>query len=446
MSKPVKLTLIFAGLALSPHGAAAEICSWQHTAKPDPAIIIDIDKVWSGVRVNFSGAHHGDRFVVGYYDQDRWLTVAEVDPKTRHVVRQRLQTRFAGWDSHNAVALEIDKAGLVHAAANMHADKLKYFRSAAPGMPMKAFAMIDQDVDHVTYPTFLKDTNGNLLFVYRAGSSGNGHWLTNRWDGMQWNRVESTSFLGDRGFGGQVSAYPSRFVLAKDGYFHLAIVWRLSPDAATNVRLSYAKTRDFLTWLDSADRSLKAPLTPESAETVIHTGANAGLLNNTKVSIDGRGHPVIVFTRYDPQGFNTVELASPAQTGWRVSTVATSERRAPVQGTGSLTETVAFSNIDFSSTDRPVLYYRFPGGQGVQQVLQPDTFSVDCTLKPTADSHSKYADRPIATTIPQIQPIGGQAELLWSAQPAHHDRPYECTPSAPQACKPPPSTLKLLLR
>jgi hypothetical protein len=242
-----------------------------------------------------------------------------------------------------------------------------------------------------------------------------------------------------------VSGYPSRFVLAKDGYFHLAIVWRLSADAATNVRLSYAKTRDFVAWFDSANRPLHTPLTPETAETVLHTGPNAGLLNNAKVSIDPRGRPVIVFTRQSAQGFNTVEAAVADGAGWSLSTVATAGRITPVKGTGSLPETVAFSEADFSVPHRPTLYYRFPQAQGVQQALDPSTLAIVCTVKSRADNRFKLADRPIATTVPQMQTIDDAAELIWSAQPAHNDRPYECTADAPSACKPPPSTLKLVV-
>jgi hypothetical protein len=445
MRKSVKQALALAAMGLTQDVFAAEVCPWQPVAKPGPAITLDIDKVWSGVRVNFSGARRENKFVVGYYDQDRWLTIADVDATTRTIARQRLATQFGGWDSHNGVALEVDNGGLVHVAANMHANELKYFRSAGPGMPLAVAPMTGLDESHVTYPAFLRDENGNLLFIYRSGTSGNGTWLVNRWDGTNWSRVGRQSFLGDRGFGTHVSGYPSRFVLSRDGYFHLAIVWRLNPDAATNVRLSYAKTKDFLSWFDSDNRPLHTPLTPETAETVLNTGPNAGLLNNAKVSIDGRGRPVIVFTRQNSQGFNTVELAVHEKSEWSFSTVATAVHITPVKGTGSLAETVAFTEVDFAAPDRPMLYYRFPHEAGVREALDPSTLAVACAVRPAPDGKPKVAPRPMVKPIPQVQPIDEQSALMWLAQPAHNDRPYECTEEAPSACNPPPSTLKLVV-
>src|SRR6478735_4468676 len=301
------IVLVVALLAAPCAALAQPLCSWDPPARPALQAPIEIDKVWAGARVDFAAVRNQTNYVIGYYDQERWLTIARVNASSHDVQRERLPDRFDGWDSHNSVALAFDANGLLHVAANMHASRLNYFRAPAPDkLPVRA-AMTGRDDDFVTYPQFLKSADGPLLFIYRVGRSGDGAWKVNRWDGRSWVTLTPEPFLSSRGFGRNVSAYPSRFAVSHDGYIHLAIVWRLTTDAATNVEISYAKTRDFMSWFDQSGRKLKLPLSPETAERVLHTGPNAGLLNNAKVSVDARGKPAIAFTRYDKQGRNTVE-------------------------------------------------------------------------------------------------------------------------------------------
>jgi hypothetical protein len=442
-ARPILLTV---ALLAAPLAAFAQpLCSWEPPAPTTFQAPVEIDKVWTGARVDFAAARNQTQYVIGYYDRERWLTIARVNANSRDVQRDRLPDRFDGWDSHNSVALAFDADGLLHVAANMHASKLNYFRAPAPDKAPVRATMTGRDDAFVTYPQFLKSADGPLLFIYRSGRSGDGAWKVNRWDGRAWATVTQEPFLASRGFGRNVSAYPSRFMVSPDGYIHLAIVWRLTTDAATNVEISYAKTRDFVSWFDHSGRRLKLPLSPETTERVLHTGQNAGLLNNAKVSVDARGRPVIVFTRFDKQNRNTVELLIGENGGWRNVLVATAERSSPVSGTGSLPNTVALAEVDFSQPERPILYYRFPGQSGVRVALDPATLNPACTEKPAPDGLGPFFDRPIPTMRPQILPVGPQARLVWTAQPANNDRQPACTAAAPLACKPPPSTLKLLI-
>lgn len=436
--------LVLTVLASSPVAAAA-LCPWDPESRPEPQATIDIDKVWAGARVDFAAISRSRHYIIGYYNQERWLTIAHVDVASHAVERQQLPTRFAGWDSHNSVAMALDRNGILHVAANMHAARLNYFRSTGPDEPLAEATIAGTDTDLVTYPQFLNSADGDLLFIYRSGKSGDGEWKVNRWDGRIWAGTGDRPILSNRGFGHHVSGYPSRFAIAADGYVHLAIVWRLTADAATNVRISYAKTRDFISWFDSRGQRLAAPLSPETTETVLHSGPNAGLLNNVKIALDARGRPVITFTRQDAQGHNTVELMIGDRGQWQQVLIATSEHGIPVKDTGSLPDTVALSEVDFSRANRPTLYYRFPGTPGVHQSLDPATLASACQEKPSPDIAAKYIQRPIPTMRPQILPIDKTAVLVWAAQPANNDRQPACTDAAPLACTPPPSPLKLLL-
>lgn len=47
------------------------------------------------------------------------------------------------------------------------------------------------DEQSVTYPEFYRKSDGNLVFVYRDGSSGNGDCVVNEYDlkTKQWSRI-----------------------------------------------------------------------------------------------------------------------------------------------------------------------------------------------------------------------------------------------------------------
>lgn len=50
-------------------------------------------------------------------------------------------------------------------------------------------------------------------------------------------------------------------VLGPDGYFHMAWMWRDTPDVSTNHLLSYARTKDYVNWENVNGVKLSLPLT-----------------------------------------------------------------------------------------------------------------------------------------------------------------------------------------
>ena len=412
--------------------------------------ILEVDKVWAGTRVDFTGTATGNdngdgNYLVGYYDQDRWLTIAKVNAFSHEIRRTRLQSRFAGWDSHNSVALATDRNGMIHVAANMHANKLNYFRLDSNNLGIEATSIPGAESDLVTYPQFLRTADDNLLFINRNGRSGDGSWTIRQWNGSSWTLLNEMSFIGGHGFGTKVSGYPSRFYVARDGFIHLAIVWRLTPDASTNVAISYAKTRDFRQWFDSRNQPLQLPLSPDNSDLVLRTGPNQGLLNNAVVSIDPNSRPIITFTRYDAQGHNTVELMKNTGGKWQNIKIAVADGHFAVEGTGSLPRTVALSEVNFAQPDAPSLYYHFPDAAGKTELLDSSTLLPRCVDRRPKPDFGRFADRALPTMRPQIRSLGKDATLVWAAQPANNDRQPACTPEAPRACNPPPSTLKLVI-
>jgi len=101
--------------------------------------------------------------------------------------------------------------------------------------------MVGTEEGSVTYPLFMKLPDGRLLFSYRNGSSGNGNQLINVYDttSKTWSR-----FLAAPMFDGESlrSAYTTVTRLGADGKFHMGWVWRDTPGAETNSKLSYMES------------------------------------------------------------------------------------------------------------------------------------------------------------------------------------------------------------
>jgi hypothetical protein len=418
---------------------------------------IDIDRVWAGVRVSFAAVQHDDTIFVGYYDSERYLTVAQIDIRSRSVTRTRLPVRFAGWDGHNSVALAFDAAGTMHVAANMHASPLTYFQGQRPfgQSDFQPMAMIGRDESHVTYPTFIKDSQGSLLFFYRSGGSGDGTMILDRWDGAGWSRVVDKPIFASRFEGKSVSAYPSRLITSPDGVFHVAVVWRRTPDVSTNFRISYARTRDFRVWTDARGRVIPLPMSPETAQTVIDTGERAGLLNNAPLSVDPEGRPVVTFTRYASSGNNQIEVARWDGAAWHVQTIATGQERLTLEGTGSIPRSVPLTNVDFSNSSSPSVVFRLPGQSRMRQPLDKRTLAPQGPPTPAdMDVPAACFEKPVGLVAPSFNARlversdnrqSVRSFIIWTAQSTNRDQPRACTADAPQACSPPSQPLQLLL-
>lgn len=414
---------------------------------------------WSGARVNVDGIVKGSNIFVGYYDSDRWLTVAEIAREDNRICTVRVASRFAGWDSHNSVVLALDQEQRLHVAGNMHASPLVYARAEQPlsleGLQLRP--MIGRDEERVTYPTFLTAGDGALLFLYRSGGSGEGAWYVNRFNGDSWARIMEEPLFASRWGDKSVSAYPSAFVTGADGWFHVAIVWRRTPDAATNVAVSYARTRDFKTWSGHDGRAVNLPIDPGAADLVQHTGENAGLLNSAQVFIDPSGKPVIAYTKYGDDGRNVIVAARPANDRWNVVIVGTAASQTRLEGVGSLPAVPRFRNLVFDSARRiATIDMGFPGEPTRRYPLDYETLlphgpAVDIPPLLSAAERKRLPvvtglESPVESLVPVERagdppgapPVG---VLRYVTQATNRDIPRECRAEAPRACDPPPSPL-----
>jgi hypothetical protein len=463
MSFLAKMLPLFVVAAVHSAASAAPVCSAlviEQTVKGADAY--QIDKAWSGTRVAFSGIVKERVAYIAYYDRERWLTVAEINFQTKMTCRQRLSSQFGGWDSHNGVTLAMAGDGTVHVSANMHNTALTLANTDTTGSiaTFKFTRPTSADESIVTYPTFIRGLNGDLLFLYRSGRSGNGKWLINRWTERRWERLGEI-FAG-KSQQRQVSAYPSQFIQDATGSWHFAIVWRTGPDVSANIAVSYANTRDFHVFYGADRRRLSSPLTPESADTVETPGENSGLMNSASIILDKENKPIVVYTRYGKGGRNAIVAARPQGSGWMITDIANSKSRTQIAGGGTLNSYPQFRiNSDGSTA---AVYVAFPNEHRSRVRLNLENLmptDVEPAKPSGLEMQPALPQLPLLTTanvVGMVQPSVitspvrdvdradvALGSLQWVAQPSDHDQPRKCGIDGKTGCNPPAMPLMLVM-
>jgi hypothetical protein len=151
--------------------------------------------------------------------------------------------------------------------------------------------MIGNAEQRVSYPEFFRLANGNLLFLYRDGGSGQGNLILNAYDSktQQWTRIQNNLVDGQ----GQRNAYWQTFVDSK-GTIHLSWVWRETPDVATNHDMCYARSTDGgKTWTTSTGKKYNLPINAITAEYACTIPQKSELINQTSMFADDASHPYI---------------------------------------------------------------------------------------------------------------------------------------------------------
>lgn len=279
---------------------------------------IDVAPVVSDFSVGFDLLTSGNRQYVAYYDAQRRMTVASRLLDSKQWIYQVLPSKV-GWDSHNYITMALDSEGHLHVSGNLHADPLVYFRTEKAGdiLSLKPAAMTGELEDRTTYPRFLNDLDGRLVFTYRNGGSGNGVNLFNRYDTATriWSRLlEKPLFDGEK----LRSAYASVPSLGPDGLFHIHWVWRDTPDCATNQHLSYARSRDLIAWETAYGKKLDLPIRYGQSEAVVDPiPPGGGIINGGhRLAFDSAGKPVLAYHKADAAGNMQIFIARPGPEKW----------------------------------------------------------------------------------------------------------------------------------
>lgn len=234
-----------------------------------------------------------DTQFIAYYNQAGNVVLGK-----RHVADtgwQTVVTAFTGniHDAHNSISIVADAAGYLHMAWDHHGHPLHYAKSEAPGsLRLHSMEMIGTQEQKVTYPEFHALPNGQLIFLYRDGSSGNGNLVINSYNPAtrRWKRMHNNLIDGE----GLRNAYWQACVDAK-GRLHVSWVWRESPDVASNHDMCYAVSADGGdTWQQSNGKKYDLPITAATAEIAWRIPQRSELMNQTSMAANDKGEPFII--------------------------------------------------------------------------------------------------------------------------------------------------------
>ncbi len=411
---------------------------------------IDVDTVPSAFPVGFCLLTHGQQQLAAYYNAGHQMVVAR--RKLGETIWQKVELPSKiGWDSHNYITMAVDSAGAVHLAGNMHCVPLIYFRTRIPGdiTTFERLPMIGKDETRCTYPRFLNDREGNLLFSYRAGRSGNGRRFFNRY-GRQtetWIRFLNTPLFDGQG---RRNAYPIGPKRGPDGRFHVIWVWRDTPDCATNHGLSYARSRDLKTWTNAAGVTARLPLTlDQSILCVDPVPTGGGIINGCeKLAFDAKDRPVIAYHKRDSKNLMQIYVARFEHGRWICRPVTRWDKVIDFSGGGAM-PFIGINIGDFRRVQTGVLGIRFRHrdyGTGWifldESTLQPVPRTVAVpsiyprTLsRPSSDLPGMHVR--LATDSGSLAGSSTEYLLRWETLAANHDR-------RPKGALPPPSTLQLV--
>lgn len=243
-------------------------------------------------RKNSIASWKGYQFIA-YYDQQKRVVLGKRKLGTQHWVTRQTQYSGDATDAHRSISLIVDGDGYLHLSWDHHGNALNYAVSTAPatitlGNKLK---MTGKKEAQVTYPEFYTLADGNLLFLYRDGSSGNGNLMMNRYNRKTktWLQVQDGFIDGE----GKRNAYPQLAVDAK-GLIHISWVWRESADVASNHDLCYARSADGgQSWEKSTGEKYKLPITAVTAEYAWRIPQRTELINQTSMFADAEGQPFI---------------------------------------------------------------------------------------------------------------------------------------------------------
>ena len=406
---------------------------------------IKIDSVWAGHPVGFCLYTTANRQYIAYYNANRNMVVGQrnLDEENfqLHVMPPTHRKTYNGtstvldWDSHNFVTLGIDKEGFIHLSGNVHVHPLTYFRSTAPNdisTLEQVFEMVGTEEQRTTYPHFMLTKEGELLYHYRDGGSGNGNEIYNIYstETKQWSRMLDEALTDGQGL---MNAYQTQPTILADGWYHMYWVWRDTPDCSTNHDLSYMKSPDLKSWFNAFDEPVDLPATFDQKHLIVDPiPVKGGIINlAAKLCLDENNKPVFVYHKYDCEGNIQLYIAHIKNGEWIYKQITDWDYRWEFSGNGSIDVEVSIGSFN----KRLDGFYEVSYGHikyGNETLLLNDKFeNSGKVIKPKSfvsnlEIEGRFPGLNIKTTgdIGKPNNTNEKYVLKWETLKANRDRPY----------------------
>ena len=457
----MKLFLSFSLLLISLAGftqTPAKPVVIDETGKTETIVqSIKIDSVWAGHPVGFCLYTHGNRQYIAYYNAERRTVVGQrnlnenefqlhVLPATSRETAGGTST-VVGWDSHNFVTLGIDKKGFIHLSGNVHVHPLTYFRSTKPNdisTLEQIFKMVGTEEQRTTYPHFMLTKEGELLYHYRDGGSGNGNEIYNSYncETKTWKRLLDTPLTDGQGL---MNAYQTQPTIMKDGWYHMYWVWRDTPDCSTNHDLSYMKSPDLKNWFDAFGEPIQLPATLSQKSLIVDPiPVEGGIINlAAKLLLDENNSPVFIYHKFDKNGNTQFYSAQIQDKKWIYKQITNWDYRWFFSGNGSINSEILVKGFrQRADGNYEVDYWHIKYGNGtillnskfenIGKVLNPEP--LNASLKVEGDFPGLLIQT--AEDIGVSEKEGNRYILKWETIKRNRDR-------APEKPWPGPSQLNL---
>ncbi|MHC4155101.1 MAG: BNR repeat-containing protein [Planctomycetota bacterium] len=287
-------------------------------------------------RVN-SVTTHDDTQYVAFYSEDGHVVLAKRKLGKKDWQIRKAQYKGNTKDAHNGISIAVDGAGVLHMSWDHHCDPLRYCRTTSPGSLelTEEMPMTGRNEEKVTYPEFYNLPNGDLLFLYRDGSSGRGNTMLNRYDvkSQKWSAVQHPLIDGQD----ERNAYTNQIAISEDGTWHISWCWRETGDVATNHDVCYAKSSDEgETWSKSTGEKYTLPITKLNAEYAWRIPQKSELINHTSMTVDSSGRPIVA-TYWRPEGTKVPQYHLVYHDGseWRTAQVGSRTTAFSLSGGGT---------------------------------------------------------------------------------------------------------------
>lgn len=341
-----------------------------------------IDSVWVANKVSFALQTVGNKQFAAYYDKNRMMTVASREIGSSNWQKTTLPNELH-WDSHNYVAMAVDKQGYIHVSGNMHVNPLVYFRSEKPfdiSSMLELNKMTGINEEDVTYPKFFYNNEGDLLYSYRSGSCGNGNILVKRFlpETMEWELYLKEALFEGIEPNDDRAAY-HQFVKDSEGNFHFLWIWRWTPMVETSHQICYATTPDLINWKNAAGEEISLPHRPDDEKLIVDPTPTKGGMSNARyrIILTPDEKPLAGYVKYDEEGLTQFYLAHFKNGNWVSKQISDWDFRWKfVEGGDQMTMGGVFNFIGFSEDGLLGVDWETETGQSGRYVINPETLEL----------------------------------------------------------------------